>query len=46
MFYNAAMFLKEQSMTHPGYDVVISVFEIPKCFHKRHHIFTDILLTT
>ena len=53
MFYNAAMFLKEQSMTHQvnlldqlGYDVAIRLMEMPQCFDKGHHLFTDNFFTT
>ena len=54
MFYNAAaMFLKQQSMYDPsikiaasGYDEVIRLMEMPKCFDKGHHLFTDNLFMT
>ena len=44
--YEGAKYDPSSKVAGSGYDVVICLMEMSKCFHKGHHLFTDNLFTT
>ena len=44
--YKGAKFDPTSGIAGTGYDVVVRLMEMGKCFDKGHHLFTDNLLTT
>ena len=44
-FYEGAKYDPSSKVAGSGYDVVICLMEMAKCFNKGHHLFTDNLFT-
>ena len=44
--YEGAKYDPSSKVARSGYDVVICLMEMAKCFDKGHHLFTDNLFTT